>query len=889
MASAGGLLFFTVAYAQIDAFTYFIPYPADILDDQFDVGHAALDLTNTNIELTVSIAVHRNNTLIVYDHWEDGLEPNPNLPTQLNTQIWGDNDPGNGLPPGFTTDVLNAGDVIVLRNVVVLPRDPATLFFDGGDMIMAVGGSVAITGAAWPLRNTDPIIGPLYAAAWELYPTNRWGLEYYIPVGEDLAGQRTGFTVVGLNVQAAQDGTQVALDLDANGSFETTTVLNRGQQFTQVSGVRVGAYIQATAPVQVHTFTADPASRYEARADTMISFDEWTHDLLAPRSSDGDFWIYNPSDTPLDVTVETITTTGMINVPAQSTAKYPPSGLSGETGIRFTAADDRPFYVLGAFDDADAQDWGYALQPVELLTTQMLVGLGFGNYNNPPDGDESPIYVTALTATTIFVDYNGNGTPDASFPVAPLQETTVTDPDHDMTGAFLYTTDGTPFLGAWGQDQNAAPALPSIDVGTSVVPLPSLVVQKTASAIADDADCTSTITFGDTLRFQLQYFNNTANDINDVIIEDNLPPQVAYVPDSTLVNGLPLPDSNGGNTPFPLDEGGYNLGTVAANQTGVVTFEVLINQPILSIMNQAIVRTPNLTPRSDSALIFSPVITTVTPVYDIKTTLVEPADGTADLGETVTFNVGITNTDTVTITRFPLQSIYDQAYLSYQTATLLPDATTPGLLSWDDLTASWGALPPGVGQHLMVSFIVAQVPQSITGTFHIVIGVGGEQSDGTDLPVCRDETELFFQPGLLTPTPTGSVTGTPTPGPTGTVTVTPGPGTPVVTLTPPAGTTPPYEDDDNDNDDDGGGDDGDDGQPPPPGGGGTPSAALPPGGGGPESSSSFTSPLPTSTVFPVALLPETGYTGWSRSYTLLSILGLGLVVLLILIRGKRQA
>ncbi|MCB0155596.1 MAG: hypothetical protein KDF65_12440, partial [Anaerolineae bacterium] len=34
------LIFLTTrpAHAQIDAFTYFIPYPRDILDDQFDIG-----------------------------------------------------------------------------------------------------------------------------------------------------------------------------------------------------------------------------------------------------------------------------------------------------------------------------------------------------------------------------------------------------------------------------------------------------------------------------------------------------------------------------------------------------------------------------------------------------------------------------------------------------------------------------------------------------------------------------------------------------------------------------------------------------------------------------------------------------------------------------------
>ena len=53
----------------IDGFTFFIPYPTEMLDDQFDVGYAGANLIGDDIETTISIAVHRTVSIIFYDHW----------------------------------------------------------------------------------------------------------------------------------------------------------------------------------------------------------------------------------------------------------------------------------------------------------------------------------------------------------------------------------------------------------------------------------------------------------------------------------------------------------------------------------------------------------------------------------------------------------------------------------------------------------------------------------------------------------------------------------------------------------------------------------------------------------------------------------------------------
>src|SRR5262249_43988792 len=61
---------------------------------------ASLDAINTAsaspIQTFVSITAVADGTVIIYDHWEDGYEPNLSEPTQSTTKIWGDGNTANG-------------------------------------------------------------------------------------------------------------------------------------------------------------------------------------------------------------------------------------------------------------------------------------------------------------------------------------------------------------------------------------------------------------------------------------------------------------------------------------------------------------------------------------------------------------------------------------------------------------------------------------------------------------------------------------------------------------------------------------------------------------------------------------------------------------------------
>ena len=102
---------------------FFVPFPETDFKTSLQAIATGTTVT-TNIQTVVAIVVGTTNTIIVYDHWEDGYENDLNNPVQASTQIWGDGNTNNGVAPGYPNDILPPGAVITLTNVVTLPRNP---------------------------------------------------------------------------------------------------------------------------------------------------------------------------------------------------------------------------------------------------------------------------------------------------------------------------------------------------------------------------------------------------------------------------------------------------------------------------------------------------------------------------------------------------------------------------------------------------------------------------------------------------------------------------------------------------------------------------------------------------------------------------------------------
>lgn len=318
--------------------------------------------------------------------------------------------------------------------------------------------------------------------------------------------------------------------------------------------------------------------------------------------------------------------TGTVSPTLTQTISVPAGGVSFfrmpvDSGARFSTPGGEPFFAIATVDyNNTSSDWGFTLLPAPQLTTSVVAGWAPGrNQQNTTNQAEngSPIWVTAVADTTIRIDYEGDGIFDLTgVPLAELQSLTIFDPDEnptadnnplidgtstsnpDQNGMVIESETGVLITAAWGQDARVASAAnPAIDVGTTVVPVPVLDLTKDVVLYEDingDGDPDS----GDTLEYTITVRNVGTTSATDVeLLDPVIDASTVYVADSTELDGSPVADDTVGSTTFPLDEGGISLGTIAVSSERLITFRVVINDPlpgtVLEILNTAIVTSPN--------------------------------------------------------------------------------------------------------------------------------------------------------------------------------------------------------------------------------------------------------------------------------------------------------
>lgn len=642
------------------------------------------------INTYISISALSDNTILYYDHWEDGFEIDVTRPQQATTQIWGDGNPANGAPPGIPGDLIMADTVIVLDNPVDTNTLQSVIDFDGGDRISA-SSLIAMTRAAWATGSST-----LLAGAVEVYDTNSWGTTYEVPVGENVDYNQL-FEHASLSVMAAQDNTTLFVDFDGNGTEDGFTVINQGRAY-HIDGdlipngeVNAGTKVRATAPIQVSLITGDVCDTYESRWFALFPNERWSDSYYNPvgtPAGDGTtVFLYNATTNPLTVQWETAAgAQSPIVVGARGVGHVvAPNG----SGSHFYTTDGTNFMAVAAIDSdqtagANAKaDWGFTLVPERMLTQQIMVGWGPGRdplSSARPAENGSPVWVMpvltndATGAVNICVDYDGDavgpltdsfGTGyDRKVTLNPLASATIYDPDGDQTGMILYICDmptGTftdyKITAAWGQQPGVASAdEPGLDLGTTAPPAASFAVGKAAD-LAVDADNDGNFSPGDTILYTILIRNTARIPIDNVILRDTTPEHTTYVDDTTVFdnNGssAPLPD-DGSGTSMPLDGNGVNLGTLPVNGLFTITFQALMDNPwplgVDRVANTAIV---NANDEEKEATVETPV--DLDPVLTIeKATNGQDADTPTGpylrVGDPVTWTYVVQNTGPVTAT-----------------------------------------------------------------------------------------------------------------------------------------------------------------------------------------------------------------------------------------------
>lgn len=609
---------------------FYVPLPEEqILQALQTVNTSSGGITSTNpVQTYISIASIADNTVIYYDQWENGFEPDIANPMNLysisnpgGTQIWGDGNPANGAPPGIPSDIINSGTVIILNNAVNTTTRQSVIDFDGGDKIAATK-TISVARTGW---TTGP--NTLLADAIEVFDTDNWGTAFEIPVGENIpiSDSYRIFQYTGISIMAGVGGANVQIDADANGSYETNISLNEGQGYLVNGGIRIGAKVLSNQPIQIELLTADRGEQYEARWFRLSPTAFWSNSYYQPVSTPNSaqntngtstvVWLYNANSTSITVQYQTRTGSGgntITTSPITVTGKgYAKQVIPDGYGARFYTNDGSKFYAISATDANNSStstganrtwDWGFTLVAESALTQQILIGLGLGRdptSSTNPSENGNPIYVTPIgngnTAATIYIDYDANPATgpltdpygnkyNTSISLRELDRAKVYNPSGNQTGMLIYTlTQGVKLAAAWGQDPlTATAAAPGLDVGTGIPPLPLFDAGKNGTMYQDN-DGDGFISPGDDLLYTIVINNISRAPVPDVKLVDYLPANTIYTPNSTFFKNASGVTTqimdDGSGTAFPLDNNGVILDNASALPVGgayQVTFKVKI-------------------------------------------------------------------------------------------------------------------------------------------------------------------------------------------------------------------------------------------------------------------------------------------------------------------------
>ncbi len=562
---------------------------------------------NTNVETIISITATSNNTVIVYDHWEDGYEIDLRNPLQASTRIWGDGDLSNGVAPGITNDLLNAGQTILLRNTVPI-GSPNTIDYDGRDKIGS-SKAIAVTRAGW-----NQGVGTIVAGAVNLIDVGNAGKTYVLPIGENvssLAGSNaTLFEYTSIHVMAFENGTTVQIDKDGNGSIDQTLTLNQGEAaLVDAGAINAGARVTADKGIGVYVIAGD-VGQSENRWFGISPLEQWATSYYAPVATveavnaPAHVFLHNANASAITVFYDTKSSTGnsiVVNPRSTNAIQMPASAA------HFYTKDGSRFYAVGTIDSGNSSnthDWSYSLVPESYLTDRFVVAWGPGSSSTPPSSaplNGSPVWVTSAADTWLHVDSttvqvmrsDGNllvgevvDADTTRFAVLTLESYRVSDTsDKDQTGLTVYTVDGTLITAAWGEDPSVATDVaPYLDMGTTVLPFPDYVFRKVSAEASPitygggTSDGDLLIELNEQIEYKITIANRAVIDLFNVNIKDALTPSdsAAYIANSANLTVLDADgnvllfnsDLDGTANTFPLDGAGYTLTDTDAGTAG---------------------------------------------------------------------------------------------------------------------------------------------------------------------------------------------------------------------------------------------------------------------------------------------------------------------------------
>jgi hypothetical protein len=550
-----------------DSTKFYVPIPEnEAMDFLEDINTSNSDTTQVYIGLSVS-----TDAVVVYDHWEDGYESNIKAPTQSTTRIWGDGDLSNGVAPGFPSDLLDAGKAIILSNKLMSGHNgtttynpnaaasdntlQATIDYDGKDKIF-VGGNGALTKFAWGSLGTVSVSGASVPTA------AKWGTAFTVPIGINTSNKGNSVDIASLSIMAKDANTIIQIDRDANGSVDITDTLNEGETYyvdtrqgATVINVNQGATITSNKAVMVYLMTGRyntvpyQGRTYSLNPNNQLSTCYYMPAVpnLAVRN-----FLYNRTGSAITVTRTTASgATSTINVAANS-SNFDDVNTSG---LAFRYCSTVPFAMITLCDYNNGNsDWGFTPVPTANLTNKVLMSFGDGaDPTNAAIGtvNYTVAHVMVDSTTYLYVDVNGDGTPDNvtfntdvdaadntvtigginynettsanGILMNPYQTITIGSTTGSLNGALLYTKTaannggnlGKNLVVVWGQ--NGGPiTTPNIDAGYTVPNINPFMggtsIIKTTDSLCLGSNLDSiTVKYSGVAPYRVFWFNESTN------------------------------------------------------------------------------------------------------------------------------------------------------------------------------------------------------------------------------------------------------------------------------------------------------------------------------------------------------------------------------------------
>jgi uncharacterized repeat protein (TIGR01451 family) len=534
--------------------------------------------------------------------------------------------------------------------------------------------------------------------------------------------------------------------------------------------VNLGASVIADRPVATYVATGDNGARFEGRFFELYPTSIWSNAMVSPVGSHSGshqtrVFLFNPGGSAINVDV----TPGgggpsTVVVPAggQATCLMPV-----DQGARFASQGGEPFYGFQAIttegSSTSAYDWSFTLVPEAAVTPSVIVPYGPGSQGLT--NNYSPVWVAPNANTTLYVDRDGDPTTgplvdgngdryDFSCAVTAYQSVTIYDDGttncyapsqssaagggRDMTGARLYALDGARLSSAWGQRPNYTGGSPALDMGTTILPFPTISLSK-SSALTGDVDGDGLIDPGDLVTFTISMQNLGIVDVGSVLTTDETPLYSSYVVGSTTLDAVPQADDIAPFSPSPLDAdspaGGLPVGTIPAGATRVAMFTVQVDDPLpIGVRNLDNLVTMTTDYGSGTSSVTDPL--DVPPLQIEKTS--SPSVTPVPSGATIDYTIRVFNGDSSTQTNVAVADTLP-AGTTYQAGSVAADIDGVPIAANPPPLLVNGASFDG-GSWLTITFTVTTDTPMPAGTTQF-LNSAAASSDQVPVPVTDDATD----------------------------------------------------------------------------------------------------------------------------------------------------